>query len=204
MQPKKNSILISLIHYPVYVLGPHERIVVWTQGCSIRCRGCISFHTWEFDQNKAMQIEDLALIIKQFPCKRLTISGGEPFDQPAPLLEFLKAIRKDFDDILIYSGYTIEKLQKKYLEHLSLIDALIDGPFIDGLESEWSYKGSENQRIFVFSEDLKDDYDRWIQSKKNKTLQVIQKHEGIYIIGIPYQKDSEVIKNELLQSLSNL
>ena len=192
------KILISLIHYPVYILGPSKRIVIWTQGCSIHCKGCMSTHTWEFDQNKAMDIEVLIETIKQFPCKRLTISGGEPFDQPVALLEFLKLIRKDFDDILVYSGHTLEKLQQKYSEHLSLIDALIDGPFIKGLESEWSYKGSENQRIFVFNPNLQNDYESWIHSKKNKTLQVIKKDDGVYIIGIPYQKDSEVIKDALL------
>ncbi len=198
------KILISLIHYPVYVLGPYERIAVWTQGCSIHCKGCISTHTWKFDINKAMDLEELVNTIKQYPSKRLTISGGEPFDQPEALLEFLKVIRKDFNDILIYSGYTIEKLQKKYKEQLSLVDALVDGPFIWQYESEKNYKGSENQRIFIFNSNLKKDYELWINSKKNKTLQIVSQNDAIYIIGIPYQKDSEVIKNELLQDLPRL
>ena len=47
-----NWISINNYKYPVTVLGPGKRIVVWTQGCSIRCKGCMSIHTWTFDEKK--------------------------------------------------------------------------------------------------------------------------------------------------------
>jgi len=51
--------LINLIHYPIHTLGPGERIGVWTQGCSLRCKGCMSTHTWEFDNKYSVDIENL-------------------------------------------------------------------------------------------------------------------------------------------------
>lgn len=75
------ELLVNIIHYPVYTLGPGKRVGIWLQGCSIRCKGCMSSHTWEFDKNRAIKIEQVTNILKSFGCKRLTISGGEPFDQ---------------------------------------------------------------------------------------------------------------------------
>jgi len=62
----------------------------------------------------------------------------------------LNSIKRVFDDILVYTGYTYEYLLSKDKDLLKLIDAMVDSPFIKGLESELIWKGSENQRFFLF------------------------------------------------------
>ena len=50
------------------------------------------------------------------------------------------------------SGFTFEELQKdkKYNKILSVVDAIVDGPFIQKWKStEILFRGSKNQRIFV-------------------------------------------------------
>uniref|UniRef100_A0A832IAM3 Radical SAM protein n=1 Tax=Pseudothermotoga hypogea TaxID=57487 RepID=A0A832IAM3_9THEM len=190
-------ILVSLIHHPVYVLGPGRRVGLWTQGCSIRCRGCMSKHAWEFDETKAMSLERVAEILTLYDCERLTISGGEPFDQPEALLKLLKMIRPNFKDILLYTGYRFETIEEKFSDHLELIDAVVDSPFIEGLESDYAYKGSENQRLFVLNPSLRDEYDRWSKLKKQKLLQIKTTENGVFIIGVPYQRDVEKILSNL-------
>ena len=74
-------ILINNYKFPVTVLGPEERVVVWTQGCSIRCNGCMSKHTWSFDILKSINIKILVNKLKKFNSSSITITGGEPFDQ---------------------------------------------------------------------------------------------------------------------------
>ncbi|ACM61749.1 anaerobic ribonucleoside-triphosphate reductase activating protein [Caldicellulosiruptor bescii] len=189
------ELLVNIIHYPVYTLGPGKRVGIWLQGCSIRCKGCMSSHTWEFDKNRAIKIEQVTNILKSFGCKRLTISGGEPFDQHVPLQILLSSIRDFFDDILVYTGYTYEYLLNKHKNILKLIDAIVDSPFIKGLESELIWKGSENQRFFLFNKSLSNDYSLWIKKKKERVLQIINQKDKIVIIGIPYQKDAEVFIN---------
>jgi Organic radical activating enzymes len=196
-------LLVSLVHYPVYVLGPGVRVGLWTQGCSIKCKGCMSKHTWVFDESKGIDIESLSRKLINYKCSRLTISGGEPFDQPEAFLELLKRVRPYFEDILVYSGYKMEFLKEKFPEHLSFIDALVDGEFIEGLESNVLYKGSDNQKLFVLNENLKEFYIEWAKNEKDKLLQLVEKDNIIYLIGIPYQEDIKKFQHEI-QSLYEL
>lgn len=197
-------LLVSLIHYPLYVLGPGRRVGLWTQGCTIHCKGCMSIHTWEFDKSKAIDIDELAQILSDFDCNKLTISGGEPFDQAPSLLALLRKIRGKFSDILVYTGYKFETLLEKYPEHFEYIDAIVDSPFIEGMESEYVYKGSDNQRLFVLNKELQDEYDEWMNRKKDGYLQIKVKDNALFIIGIPYQKDLERIRKSVEQQFSKL
>lgn len=190
------ELLVDIVHYPVYTLGPGKRVGLWLQGCTIRCQGCMAVHTWEFDKNKAAKIEEVAGTLKSFGCRRLTISGGEPFDQPISLKMLLFCVREFFDDILVYTGYTYEYILNKHGDILELIDAIVDSPFIKGLESDLIWKGSENQRFFLLNKFLIADYLPWLKKKKEKVFQVVEQENRIVVIGIPYQKDVEVLMNE--------
>jgi anaerobic ribonucleoside-triphosphate reductase activating protein len=196
-------LIVSLVHYPVYVLGPGVRVGLWTQGCSIKCKGCMSKHTWAFDEGKGIDIDSLLRKLISYRCSKLTISGGEPFDQPEAFLELLKRGRPYFEDILVYSGYKMEFLKERFPEHLSFIDTLVDGEFIEGLESNFLYKGSDNQRLFVLNENLKEFYIEWAKKEKDKLLQLVEKDNIIYLIGIPYQEDIKKFQHEI-QSLYEL
>jgi len=190
------KILINLIHYPVYVLGVGERVGVWFQGCSIRCKGCMSKYTWDFNNLFEMDIDDVIGKIKSFGSKKLTVSGGEPFDQPYQLKYLLKNLKESgFEDILVYSGYEYDELKNKHGDILEYIDVLIAGRFIDGLESEYVWKGSENQEMYILNTKLKEVYEDYKSQKKNKELQIVEKNNDIYILGIPYQKDIKGLIN---------
>jgi anaerobic ribonucleoside-triphosphate reductase activating protein len=164
----------------------------------------MSIHTWEFDKSKAIDIDELAQILSDFDCNKLTISGGEPFDQAPSLLALLRKIRGKFSDILVYTGYKFETLLEKYPEHFEYIDAIVDSPFIEGMESEYVYKGSDNQRLFVLNKELQDEYDEWMNRKKEGYLQIKFKDNALFIIGIPYQKDLEKIRKSVEQQFSKL
>ena len=186
-------LFVSLVHYPVYTLGPGVRVGLWTQGCRIRCKGCMSEHTWEFREETAMPIAEVAQRLRSFGCPRLTISGGEPLDQAEALRALLTEIRPSFSDVLLYTGYRMEKIRKKWEWVLTLVDAVVDSPFRLGLETDALHKGSANQRFFLLNPALKALYLPWASAKKDKKLQVAWRPEGVYIIGIPYQRDSLAI-----------
>ena len=93
---------LSKLHFPITALGPGRRIGLWLQGCSIRCSGCMSRDTWEFS-DESHRVEVLLERVTPWLAEAdgITISGGEPFDQPEGLLSFLVGLRERFrGDIL--------------------------------------------------------------------------------------------------------
>ncbi|WP_051654333.1 4Fe-4S single cluster domain-containing protein [Persephonella sp. KM09-Lau-8] len=174
---------VARILYPVKTLGPGNRVGVWLQGCSIRCRGCMSVETWSFEDGIK---EDPILLAKKLSkiSNSFTISGGEPFDQPKELKKFLEELKKEgIEDIIIYTGYTEEKVLEDFPWTKKLCSLLISGPFIAGLETESGWKGSENQKAKVFNKKFKDYYRQFLESKK-QPLQIL----GGTIVGIPSKK----------------
>jgi len=200
------SVLINLIYAPVLTLGPDIRVGVWFQGCSIRCKGCISKHTWEFDKKYkktiAQVIDQINYYSEIYNTKSITISGGEPFDQNSSLYILLKKLKElKFNDILLYSGYKFNYLQKNYGDILKYIDVLIDGPFIESQKTNKIYKGSNNQRMYILNKSLSPIYQEYKKQLKNKKLQLITKDNETYLIGIPDIDFSKKFSKNLIKKL---
>jgi anaerobic ribonucleoside-triphosphate reductase activating protein len=147
------KLALSRIHYPVHSLGPGARVGIWFQGCSIRCRGCISSDTWAYDRGVTTVAEITALArhwLEQ--ADGVTVSGGEPFDQTDALRDLLARIRRIHQgDILVYSGYPVEALAPKLESFHGLIDALIADPFETDTPQTLALRGSDNQRLLTFT-----------------------------------------------------
>jgi anaerobic ribonucleoside-triphosphate reductase activating protein len=88
------SITLSRLHFPVTTLGPGKRIGIWLQGCSIRCPGCISADTWSATEGLTTTEAVIEALLPWLPdAEGITISGGEPFDQPEALQILLRELR---------------------------------------------------------------------------------------------------------------
>lgn len=188
------GILLSLVHFPVLTLGPGRRLGIWTQGCSRRCHGCVSEHTWDFDETKRVNWDDVSNVLGKYVQKAdgLTISGGEPLEQLPELLHLLEIAKEiGFDDILLYTGYTIEELQSllgtKFERLKELVSVIVDGPYVSELRTEYIWKGSENQRMHILTTvpALVQRYEKFRNRKKDKKLQMVVSGGQIYIVGIP-------------------
>jgi anaerobic ribonucleoside-triphosphate reductase activating protein len=147
------KLALSRIHYPVHSLGPGARVGIWFQGCSIRCRGCISSDTWAANRGWTT-VEDVITFARNWltQAEGVTISGGEPFDQTDALHDLLARIRESHQgDILVYSGYPVESLAPKLEGFHGLIDTLIADPFDIGAPQSLALRGSDNQRLLTFT-----------------------------------------------------
>lgn len=149
---------VDRVLFPVTALGPGNRIVMWTVGCRRMCPGCANPELWNPKPNQRIEVSKLAEIIRQTAINRhadgLTISGGEPFDQSAELLQLLKNMSDLNLDTLVFSGYRIEELRKRKetSEVLEYIDVLIDGEYIrEQNDGKSTLRGSQNQRINYLS-----------------------------------------------------
>ncbi|MDR3279574.1 MAG: radical SAM protein [Synergistaceae bacterium] len=193
------TISLHLIHFPVYTLGPGTRIGVWFQGCSIRCPGCVTPESWAQDESGGIPVSEVVKKIKKYmrgvlPTDGLTISGGEPFDQPDALFELARAARRmGMDDILVYSGRELSALLGKYPEIPGLITALVDGRFEAGNETDDIWKGSGNQTLTVWDEKFEGVYGEW-RSRSTRKLQSARRGKRGYLIGVPRQADVPRLK----------
>jgi anaerobic ribonucleoside-triphosphate reductase activating protein len=126
----------------------------------------------------------------------LTISGGEPFDQPEALWEILRRARElGVRDILAYSGYRAETLLGAYPGLAALLSALVDGPFELGNRTDAAWKGSENQRLVLLDDAFAGRYGAWARTRRRK-MQLIGRGDGArLLIGIPRQEDAARLKN---------
>lgn len=182
---------ISLILSPVHSLGPGERVCLWTQGCNKRCYGCISPEKQLFT-GKEVEEEKLAELIIQIALqgnsKALTISGGDPFEQSSSLLLLLKRLRHYFEDVLVYTGYDLGEVLagnagEEGIECLNYIDVLIDGRYVDALNTpECVLRGSSNQTIHFFNKNLKPVYGEYM--KQGRILESFAHNQDTIITGI--------------------
>jgi anaerobic ribonucleoside-triphosphate reductase activating protein len=200
------NILLNKAHFPVTVLGPGRRIGLWLQGCTIRCRGCVSRDTWPADPARAMPVAallDWCRRVGEDGLDGVTISGGEPFDQPKPLAALLdglaawrKAAGRDFD-ILCYSGYPLKTLEKKHGKLLGKLDALIPEPYADGRPLGGLWRGSDNQTLVPLSPRGQARYADCVaapQAEDAKRMQVSLQDGRLWFIGIPHRGDMAALE----------
>jgi anaerobic ribonucleoside-triphosphate reductase activating protein len=128
----------------------------------------------------------------------LTISGGEPFEQPEALWEILRSVKAlGVEDILIYSGYRAEELLARHsqiFEGSRLVAALVDGAFESGNSTEAVWKGSRNQTLTLWKEEFASRYEAWTRGTARK-LQRAEEGGSRFIVGIPRQVDVPRLKD---------
>ena len=136
--------------------GPGVRFAVWFQGCSLGCPGCFNPDTHEVDGREPRTVSSLVaeILAQGSAIEGVTMSGGEPLQQPEAALELARAIRQAGDlSILVFSGYTVEEIRGQPLgpEFLASIDVLIDGRYDSHQRLARRLRGSENQRVHLLT-----------------------------------------------------
>lgn len=193
---------LSRIHFPVTTLGPGRRIGIWFQGCSIRCKGCVSADTWGTGKG-AVSVEEIMTVLSDLlkEAEGITISGGEPFDQPEALVHLLAQIRTQTSvDILLYSGHPFEKIAPVVEKCHGTIDALISDPYDENAPQTLVLRGSDNQRLHCLTplgEMRFRPFERALKSS-DKTFDIMFDERGaIWLAGIPRRDDMRRLKTIL-------
>ncbi|MBQ8375171.1 MAG: anaerobic ribonucleoside-triphosphate reductase activating protein [Clostridia bacterium] len=154
--------------------GEGVRISLFVSGCTHHCKNCFNQVAWDFHYgepfDEGIQRKLLEELASPF-IAGLSLLGGEPFEpqNQAALLPFLKEVKRRFPEkpIWCYTGFVLDEergvLKEKekntpYTEELiSLLDVLIDGPYIDELyDIRLKFRGSSNQRVIDVQKTLKE------------------------------------------------
>ena len=143
------------------VNGPGDRFVIWTQGCRKMCKNCYNPETWSHYRNNLIDIDLLVEEIKNSSTTGVTISGGDPFEQPEELFYLLGEIKQlDLSDgVIVFSGYTIDEIRvrEELRKCLDYIDVLIDGLYIDEKRITNGLAGSSNQEFHFLTDKISRD-----------------------------------------------
>ncbi len=196
------KINLSRTHYPVTVLGHGTRIGIWLQGCSIGCKGCVSQDTWSIDEGNHVAIDTLLEWCKDTAVNGLdgiTITGGEPFEQPEALSYLLMELRRWTDalpesvDYLCYTGLKQRVVEEEYPEILHHLDTIITEPYSYKLPTA-SLRGSSNQKLLMLTDLGKERYGR-LGPTLEKNFQFAVDEDHIWFIGIPERGDMSRIEH---------
>ena len=135
--------------------GPGRRAVVWFQGCTLGCPGCFNPATHNPQDGYEADTETLAADTLSLGAtiEGVSISGGEPFQQSAPLLDLLNRLADSHLSRLVFTGYTLPEIDRLPLGSslLRQIDVLIAGRYAIAQHVGQALLGSANQQIHLLT-----------------------------------------------------
>lgn len=146
--------------------GEGVRTSLFVSGCRHHCKNCFNEITWDFSYGHLFTEETMEDIFKSVDhswINGISLLGGEPFEpeNQKVLVPFLVMFHERFPDktVWCYTGFTLEQIlgcteEKSRAatdiskEMLTLIDVLVDGPYVESLHSIMlKFRGSSNQRV---------------------------------------------------------
>ena len=168
--------MINIHRYEVveneHLYGPGKRLLLFTQGCSLRCKGCTNQHLWEFGKGIDVTIEE---ILNQ--CNDLdgiTLHGGEPLDQANILGELIKKLKQQGKTVILFTGYIFKELNKVQKQAWLSSDIVISGRYEEQNRNIYlQFRGSTNQKVFVHKGKYKN-----YKVKDGKTVALLSLNEN--------------------------
>ena len=144
--------MINIHRYEVveneHLYGPGKRLLVFTQGCSLRCKGCTNQHLWEFGKGIDVTIDELLNQCNDLD--GITLHGGEPLDQANPLVELMKKMKEQEKTVVLFTGYTFKELNKLQKQAWLSSDIVISGRYEEEKRNIYlQFRGSTNQKVFT-------------------------------------------------------
>ncbi len=143
--------------------GEGVRVSLFVSGCRRHCKHCFNEVAWDFSYGRPFDEalkEEIFEALSPDYIAGLSLLGGDPFEpeNQAGLLPFLQELRRRLPNktVWCYTGYTYEKGSireehaccKETEELISLLDVLVDGPFVEELKDiRLKFRGSSNQRV---------------------------------------------------------
>lgn len=188
MTSQEKPLNIAEICPATRALGPGLRSVLWVQGCPIGCRGCIA-QDWipQVPARLLTPAQAADLLLANPKIEGVTFSGGEPMLQAEGLVALARMLRSRRElHIACFTGYVYENLllappHPGVEGLLREIDVLIDGPYIEKLNTGDTFAGSRNQRVLKLSDRPAPGEGLWVPRK----TEIHIRNGSILAVGVP-------------------
>ena len=176
--------------------GPGIRFVLFTQGCSLRCKYCQNRDTWDKKNGVLVSVDNVLEKIENYKNYiipsggGITISGGEPLLHQDFLIELLKKLKeKNYHTAIDTSGmFTITDKIKEIIKYTDLF--LLD---IKSINDEIC------KELTGFSNKLELEFARYL-SHNNKHMWIRQ----VLIPGITDKEEDLLELKEFIDSLKTV
>lgn len=180
--------------------GPGVRLVVFLQGCPMRCLYCHNPDTWEVNAGTEMTVDD---ILAQYDrnasfYKRggITVTGGEPLLQIDFVMELFKRAKQEgIHTCVDTSGITFVPDQPEVVARFDALCELTDLFLLDikqvGTEEHRKLTGHSNENILAFAHYL---------AQKNQAIWV----RHVVVPGITDSEQEWTALGQLLAKLPNV
>ena len=136
-----------------YANGPGARFVIWTQGCTLACPGCFNPQTHAEDHGGTHTAEELAdAAVNTDDIEGVTLTGGEPLEQPDAVSEFCQRIKTTSSlGIVILTGFTRREITRdparaRAVQHA---DMVIAGRYNASRRLGSGLRGSDNKEYWA-------------------------------------------------------
>lgn len=138
--------------------GPGFRFSVFAQGCRHHCIGCHNPNTHDFAGGEIVDTDELIACMAHNPLlDGLTLTGGDPFEQPEACARLAEGARALGLTVWAYTGYTWDELMEdpKKIGLVQACDVVVDGRFDLGQRTlDLRFRGSKNQRLIDAQQSL--------------------------------------------------
>lgn len=168
--------------------GPGARFALWTQGCPLRCPGCCNPEMLPFEGGRVRPVAELLEEIRATrDLEGVSLLGGEPVAQAAPLAELAQGVQRMGLSVVLFTGYTLEGLRgdgrPEVASLLAASDLVVDGRFEAGSpERRRRWIGSSNQRLHFLSSRYDPSDPRFVQPN---TVEVRLRNGALEVNGWP-------------------
>ena len=123
--------MINIHRYEVveneHLYGPGKRLLLFTQGCSLHCKGCTNQHLWTFGIGKDVTTTEILNQLDDL--EGITLHGGEPLDQAEALDKLIKKIKEQGKSVILFTGYTYKELDSIQRQAWLSSDIVISGRY---------------------------------------------------------------------------
>lgn len=133
-----------------HLYGPGKRLLLFTQGCSIHCKGCINSHLWKFGCGKDISAAEILHICQNNKVDGITLHGGEPLDQAMGIFEIVKLLKDNDYTVILFTGYMKKEISGYQVKIWNLVDIVVSGRFVESKKNLFmQFRGSTNQRVYT-------------------------------------------------------
>ncbi|WP_176611397.1 4Fe-4S single cluster domain-containing protein [Actinomadura sp. WMMB 499] len=134
--------------------GPGTRFVVWAQGCTLGCAGCFNPETHGAGGDVRTVGEVAGEVLAASGIDGVTVSGGEPLEQPGALREFCGLVRPSGLGIVVLTGFARREIEAdpELAAAVELADMVIAGRYNERLRLGAGLRGSSNKEYWAITD----------------------------------------------------